>query len=111
VRATTQEIGADVRLSHAWDFPSVTLDVGVAIGSSWLRQSFSTRGVAPARDSIAFRSSIGPTAIIELTAGLYLIADIAAETYAYSIRDTETRTTDLTTSLAFRARAGIGKQW
>jgi hypothetical protein len=111
LRAMTQEIGGDVRISHAWDFPSVTFDIGIAVGTSWLRQSFSTSAIAPTRDSIAFRSSIGPAATFDLAAGLYLIADIAAETYAYSIRDSATRTNSLTTSLVVRARAGIGKQW
>jgi hypothetical protein len=111
LRAAIYEIGGDLRISHAWDLPIVTLDVGFAIGASWLRQSFATRGIAPARDSLALRSSVGPSASFEIGSGVYFTADAAAETYAFRLRDSATGDTKITPSLALRARAAIGKHW
>jgi hypothetical protein len=111
VRAAFYEVGGDMRLSHAWDFPFVTLDVGFAVGASWMRQSFTARGIAPARDTLALRSSVGPSATFDMGSGLYFTADVAAETYAFRLQDTKTRESELTPSLAFRARAGFGKHW
>jgi len=111
VRAAFYEVGGDARLSHAWDFPLVTLDVGFAIGASWLRQSFTSRGNAPARETLALRSSVGPSATFEIGSGFYVTAEVAAETYAFRLQDTKTRESELAPSLAFRTRAGLGKQW
>ena len=111
VHATFYELGGDLRISHAWDFPAVSLDVGFAIGASWLRQTFASRGTAPARDSLALRSSVGPAATFELGAGVYLTTEVAAETYAFRLEDSATGEAQLTPSLAFRARAGVGKEW
>ena len=111
LKATSREVGGMLRIAHAWDFPMVTLDIGFSVGGSWLRQSFSTRGVAPSRDSFALRGSIGPAASVELAGGLYLLADLAAESYAFQLRDSATRTTSMTASITFRGRVGFGKQW
>ena len=111
VQASIYELGGDVRVAHVWDLPAVSVDIGFALGASWLRQSFVTRGTAPARDSLALRSSVGPTATFELGSGLYFTADVAAETYAFHLQDTATRAEEIAAALAFRARAGFGKQW
>ena len=111
VQASTYELGADVRIAHVWDFPLVSVDIGLAVGASWLRQSFVTRGSAPARDSVALRSSVGPAVTFELGSGVYFTSDVAAETYAFHLQDTRTREDEIAASLAFRARAGFGKQW
>jgi hypothetical protein len=111
VRAAFYEVGSDVRVSHAWDFPWLTVDVGFAVGASWMRQSFTTRGIAPARDSLALRGSIGPSASFEVGGGFYVTADLAAETYAFSVENSATGKREIAPSLAVRARAGIGTQW
>lgn len=111
VRASTYELGGDVRIAHAWDFRKVSIDVGFALGASWLRQSFTTRGTAPARDSLALRSSVGPMATFELGSDVYLTTEVAAETYGFELEDTHTHESEITGSVAVRARAGVGKQW
>lgn len=111
VQANLYELGGDFRVAHAWDLPIVTLDIGFSLGTSWLRQTFVTRGVAPSRDTVAFRGSIGPSATFDLGSGLYLNADIAAETYAFSVQDTDTRQAELRPSLTLRTRAALGKHW
>ena len=111
VHAALIEVGGDLRVSHAWDFPVVTLDIGFSLGGAWLRQSFETRGIAPARDTLALRGSIGPAATFDLSGGVYIMTDIAAETYAFRIEDSATHETELRPSLTVRARAGIGKHW
>ncbi|HMI92034.1 MAG TPA: caspase family protein [Polyangiales bacterium] len=111
VRAAFYELGGDLRVAHVWDFPAFSVDIGFAVGASWLRQSFVTSGRAPVRDSLALRTSVGPTATFELGSGLYFTTDLAAETYAFHLQDTATREAAIAAALAFRARAGFGKQW
>ena len=111
VHATANEYGGDVRFAHAWDIPVVTVDIALSLGASWLRQTFETTGVAPARDTIAFRSSVGIGLTVDVPAGFYALADGAAESYVFRLEDTTTGTTAYEPSLALRVHAGIGKHW
>jgi hypothetical protein len=111
LHAQTNDYGGDVRLAHTWDLPVVSLDIGLSVGGSWLRQTFSTPGFAPARDSFALRTGIGAAATIDVTAEFYVLADAVAETYVFKLKDSASRSTAFTPSLAFRHHLGIGKQW
>lgn len=111
LQATARDLGGELRVSHAWDLPFVTLDLGFSVGASWLHQDFETTGSAPARDSVAFRGAIGPALFFELVRGIYLNTEFGAETYVFRLRDSATRETGLTPSVTYRARAGIGKHW
>ena len=53
IASNDNEVGGEVRVSRAWDLPIVTAAVGLDAGASWLRQSFTTRGLAPTRDTPA----------------------------------------------------------
>jgi hypothetical protein len=111
LQANVNEYGADVRLAHAWDLPVLTVDMGFAVGASLLRQTFTTSGVAPPRDTLSPRSSVGLGLTADVTAGFYLFADAAAETYLFRVEDSATGAATLTPSLALRAHLGAGKQW
>jgi Caspase domain len=111
LQATAREFGGELRVSHAWDFPVVTLDLGFSVGGSWLQQDFETTGSAPTRNSGAFRAAIGPALFFEVGRGIYLNTDLGAETYVFRLHDSTTRETSATPSVTFRARAGVGKHW
>jgi hypothetical protein len=76
-----------------------------------LRQTFTTAGVAPPRDTIAARSSVGVGAAADLGAGFYVLGDAAAETYLFQLEDSARRTSTLTPSLSLRSHLGFGKHW
>jgi hypothetical protein len=111
LQATTREVGGELRVAHAWDLPGVTLEVGLGVGASWFRQSFTTRGEAAPRDSAAFRGNVGPGASVELGAGFYLLADVAAETYLLSVYETTSRTSRIAPVVTARTHLGLGKNW
>lgn len=111
LQATARELGAELRVSHAWDIPFVTFDVGFSVGAAWLHQEFETTGAAPTRDSAAFRGAIGPALFVDIGRGVYLSTDFGAETYVFRLRDSARRETSLTSSVTYRARAGLGKHW
>jgi len=105
------EYGGDVRFAHTWDLPFLSVDIGLTMGGSWLRQTFTTAGVAPPRDTIAARSSVGVGAAADLGAGFYVLGDAAAETYLFQLEDSARRTSTLTPSLSLRSHLGFGKHW
>lgn len=94
IEAALYEVAGDLRISHAWDLPVITLELGFSLGGAWLHQSFETRGVAPPRDMLALRGSIGPAATFDLDGGVYPTTDVAVETHAFRIEDTATRQTE-----------------
>ncbi len=111
LQASANEYGGDLRLAHAWDLPAFTLDVGLTVGASWLRQSFTTPGIAPPRDTLSPRTSVGSAVTVGVAAGFYAVGEAAAETYLFRVQDSATDSVDLTPSLAFRAHLGVGKEW
>ncbi len=111
LHADVNEVGVDVRLAHAWDFPVVTVDVGLTLGASWLMQSFTTPGLAPRRDSLAGRSSVGVGLTSDLGGGFYIFAAGAGETYLFRFQDSVTGESSLAPSIALRTHFGIGKSW
>jgi hypothetical protein len=111
LRANVSEYGGDVRVVHAWDLPALTVDIGFAVGASWLRQTFTTSGIAPARDTLSPRISVGSAVTRDVAEGFYVVGDGAAETYLFRVEEGATGSVNLTPSLALRAHLGVGKQW
>jgi hypothetical protein len=110
LRATANEYGGDVRVFHAWDLPIVTIDIGLSVGASWLRQTFQTAGSAPSRDTVAARSSIGAGASLDIGGGFHLVAESSLETYLFRLQR-EGGWSTVAPSVAFRERVGMGKSW
>jgi hypothetical protein len=111
LQVTSNEYGGDVRVAHAWDVGPFTFDAGLTMGASWLRQTFTTAGVAPARDSIAARTSVGGGVIVPLGEGFSTGGEVAAETYLFRLEDSATGSATLAPSLACRLHLGVGKEW
>jgi hypothetical protein len=108
LHAVANEYGGDLRLAHVWDLPIVSFDLGLSVGAAWLRQTFTTPGYAPSRDTLA---AISGGLTFDLVAGIYALADVAAETYLFRLEDSARGTSALTPSLALRTHLGIGKNW
>jgi hypothetical protein len=110
--ADTDELDLSVRLAHAWDFPVVSLDLGISAGAAILYESFVTRGVAPARTSFAGHVGAGLDATVDLPAGFYLLGEVAAETYFFRQQDAaDPRESDIAAAFAMRLLGGAGKRF
>ena len=86
--ARTDALDLQVRLTHAWDLPHVTLDLGVVAGGELLREGFrDTRADAPDRWSGAGHLDVTAGAEIVVRRELYLAADLGAQSHFFRVRD------------------------
>ncbi|WP_437997160.1 caspase family protein [Sorangium sp. So ce185] len=106
--ARNDELGLDVRLSHAWDLPVITVGVGVDLGLAVMRQQFETRGDAPDRHGLAGAFGAGAGVTVDLVRGLYLHLEGGAQTYVLKQRRAGGEEAEMAPALAARLRAGIG---
>jgi hypothetical protein len=81
LRASSDEVEAELGLAHAFDVPYVTFEFGVAVGAALLYQSFVTAGSSPARTSGAFQVSATFALSVDLARGVYAYGLVAGETY------------------------------
>ncbi len=79
--ASISQLDLSARLAHAWDFPWITLDLGVSAGATLLLQTFDTRGAAPPRASFAANIGLGPALTLDLPGGVYGFSAVEAQTY------------------------------
>jgi hypothetical protein len=111
VRANADELELQFEARYVVDTPWLSLGAGVALGGSWLRQSFVTRGIAPDRNSVAGR--IGPvlTGSAELFGGLYWIAAVQGDLYWFRQQHgefTSDRSESLTAVITWGPSLGLG---
>ncbi|HTE54238.1 MAG TPA: caspase family protein [Kofleriaceae bacterium] len=108
--ATNDELHVSARAARAWDTPAVSFDAGAALGASLLRQTFDTRGTAPARHTAAAHVEIGASAIRYLPSRFYLALEIAGLAYALqTASDSSDR--PLVVRLAARTSLELGMQF
>jgi hypothetical protein len=103
------ELGGELRAARSWDFPFITVGVGLGLGASWLHQSFTTTGVAPARNSLAGRFAVNLSLSVPLTWGLSVIAESSG--LAYVFEQLVGNATEYGPWFSFRQTAGIIKEW
>jgi hypothetical protein len=80
---TTYAVSAELRISHAWDLPGVTLDLGASAAGGALRTSYETLGVAPPRTiaTVHLDASVGASRAIR--GPMYLWAELALQTHFF----------------------------
>ena len=100
VDSHTDAADAELRVTHAWDLPWITVDLGVAAGAGLLRQTFTTRGEAPDNLSGAAHVDVTGGAAIELGRGAYLATDVAVG--SWFLRAADTGDASLTARAAIR---------
>ncbi len=106
---STDAADLELRASHAWDVPTVTLTIAVVAGTSLLRRSFVTEGIAPDRLSIAAYVGVGVGGGADLGGGFYVTADVDGGTYLFREEDSLTSHVSLARVFAVRTSLGIGK--
>jgi hypothetical protein len=107
--ARVEELGAELRVLHAWDLPRVTVDVGASLGAVLLHESFTTRGQAPDRTAAAGTLAVSLGATYDLPAGLALVLNVAGQTYLYP--EWGAQESRLATALTVRGAVGLARRW
>jgi len=108
--ADVDELGIDVRLSHAWDLPMVTVDVGIAPGFAIFHQTFDAPGATRARLTAAPNIAASVGASVDLGGGFAALLETSAQTYLYRFARSD-GSSPLTPSAALRVSAGVSKHW
>ncbi|HEY6177498.1 MAG TPA: caspase family protein [Kofleriaceae bacterium] len=104
--STTYTGNVELRVSHAWDLPVVTVDLGASVAGGMFRQSYETAGVAPPRtiSTAHIDASIG--ASVNLQGPVYLWLEAALQTYFFRLD--QNSATSLVAEVASRGLIGIG---
>ncbi|MBA2544902.1 MAG: caspase family protein, partial [Deltaproteobacteria bacterium] len=105
--ATTDILALDLRVAKAWDFSRATVDLGITMGGELLHERFVTRGIAPARTSIAGHVDAGAAIAFPIFSRGYLHAEIAAQTHFFSV-ETQAGDKSMTARFALRGLFAIG---
>jgi hypothetical protein len=109
--ASSNAYGGELRVTHTWDMPIISVDLGLALGGWLLEERFTTTGSAPARDTPAASIAIVLGLRCDLAAGFALLAEGALESLAYSQHDQSSNTTSLGPYASFRQALGVSKAW
>ncbi|HTV23202.1 MAG TPA: caspase family protein [Polyangiaceae bacterium] len=111
LEANADEFAFDLSAARVFDFPLVSLSVGVSAGASWLRQSFDTAGRAPARNSLAGSVALLLGAAHDLSHGYYLLAELAGQLYVFERQPLGEAGSELGATFALRPTLGAGKHF
>jgi hypothetical protein len=103
--STTYAVSAELRVSHAWDLPGVTLDLGASAGAGVFRTSYETMSQAPPRTTATGRLDASVGASRTIRGSMYVWAELAAQTHFFRLaRDGDS----LVAQGAGRGLIGIG---
>jgi hypothetical protein len=111
VEEHTDELDLDVALSHVFDLPGFSVGPGVAVGGSWLRQRFQTRGVAPGRDTAALHLDVLADLGWDLAAGFFLLGEVGGQLYVFEEQETGSGPKRTVAKPAARFVAAAGKRF
>jgi hypothetical protein len=111
LHASSDQLGGELRLAHAWDLPVVTIDTGVAVGGWVLEQTFATRGVAPARTTPAATASFSLRASVDLALGISVFSETSFLGYLYAQESGADHAVSLGPHLALRQAFGLSLVW
>jgi hypothetical protein len=106
--ARVDQLDLELAAAHAWDLPGVTLELGLALGASVLRQTFRTAGAAPARTSAALLLAPFAAASFDLGRRSYVYGSLGAGTWLSRVQESTAQTVSVAPSFALRTALGAG---
>jgi hypothetical protein len=83
--STTYAANAELRVSHAWDLPGITLDLGASVGAGMFRTSYETTGEAPPRTIATAHLDASLGASRTIRGPMYLWAELALQTHFFRL--------------------------
>lgn len=108
--ARADELGGEASAAHVWDLSRVSVSVGIALGASWLRERFQTRGRAPARDTFAFSGGALIGASLDVSHGYHMLADALGEALVFEQSRPDAASAMIATPV-LRVTLGAGKRF
>lgn len=111
VEVVATEIDLDASLAYVFDVPIVSLGLGIGGGVSYFRQTFSTDGQAPPRNSIAGHVDAVASLTWDLPRGFYVLTDVAGQVYAIRAQDSSGAEPVLRATFTVRPFVGFGKRF
>ena len=108
--STTDEVSFQIEGAHVWDLRAISVQVGLALGPSWLRQRFETRGVAPDRDALA--GALTASAGIEVPIHGRFAATLAVAANVHLFKQTDVdQSAEWVTPVTLMTRLGLAARW
>ena len=111
VRATADEADLDVTMTRVFDLPVVSIGVGAGLGVAWLRQSFTTRGHAPPRDTAAGHFDLVLELGWDLPRGFQILTSIAGQVWVFEQQRGDENRPATTAVFTGRVLLGVGKRF
>lgn len=108
--ASSNQLGGELRVAHAWDAPVVGVDLGLAVGGWVLEQKFSTRGVAPPRSTAAASAAFALGLRADIALGFSLFSETSVVSYVYPQEDAADAVS-FGPHFALRQAFGVAKVW
>jgi hypothetical protein len=105
--ASTWEMDAQLRASHAFDLPYVSLALGLSAGASLFHQRFDTRGDAPDRWTGAGYLAADLSASYQLPSGWMVSVGVEMQTYLLQLE----QASGVEAEFAVRPVLAFGKRW
>lgn len=99
----------DVTVVHAFDFPVLTIGVGLAGGPTLLRQAFSTDRRAPSNVTIGGHADAVLALTWDLPKGVYIQSDVSAQAQVFGAMEGDT--VRLRLAPVVRGTLGVGKRF
>jgi len=107
--STNDEVGAEARVVHAWDFRRLSLSAGALGGASALIERFDAMGAAPGRTSAAAHVGLTGVATLDLSSELYLALEVDALTTFFFEKTNDA--TDPRAVFSVRGNVLVGKRF
>lgn len=108
INASVDQYDVEVSATHVWDVGLLSVQFGLTVGASLLRQNFSTQGTAPRRTTGALQlaPSIGIARDVGQRTYVYVLG--SASTYLLRTEDPASATSSFGPSFAVRTAIGVG---
>ena len=111
IEASADELAGELRASHSFDLPVLSLEVGAGVGAAVLSQRFSTRGDAPARTTPAGTAALLAGLRLDIAAGFSIFGQSSVVAFVYAQERAVDGAKHLGPHLAFRQELGLAKLW
>jgi hypothetical protein len=111
LRASSNQLGGELRVAHAWDLPIVSVDLGLAVGGWLLQQTFTTLGIAPPRSTAAGSAALALGLRGDVGGGFSLFAETSLVSYLYPQVKDPLGSVSFGPYLALRQAFGLAKVW
>jgi hypothetical protein len=111
VTANAMQFDLTLAAGHVWDWPIVSVGLGLGGGVAYVRQTFETKGEAPSRGAAFPLVFLEAQADFDVAADWYLGPNLRAETHFPSVQQSSTEEPERRAEFALRIALLVGKRF